>query len=403
MGYIATIFGTGAQARVLTWFLEHDKEVDEFRVAGRNMKKVEAIVKKYEKAVPYKADATKVDQIVEASKGADILINAVVPEYNTNVLKAAYEAKSHYIDMAFGPPYDNLEKELEYSNKFKDIDRVAITSTGLTPGTTNILAALAADELDEIDRIKIYDVDIADSDIAFSTWSPETFIADCLEKDTYVYDNGLKRVPPFSGYEEIEVPIFGRQPFWYHAHEEQVTLWRFIGKKVNKVEFKIGGPATEFVYNLYLNGLLSRDSIEYDGCKITPLDFYLKIVPRPPTEEELRKWIDEGLLRDAKEVAVTEVWGWRDEDYYHYKYTVIGPSIKDIIKKVPPANHSSYLVSGGCYLLVRMIADGMIRERGVIVPEQINRDARIRYVKDHSRVLDPSIEIRLEIEATLSK
>ena len=250
---------------------------------------------------------------------------------------------------------------------------------------------------------KIYDIDIADSDVAFSTWSPETFIADCLEKDTYVYDNGLKRVPPFSGYEEIEVPIFGRQPFWYHAHEEQVTLWRFIGKKVNKVEFKIGGPATEFVYNLYLNGLLNRDAIEYNGCKITPLDFYLKIVPRPPTEEELRKWIDEGLLRDAKEVVVTEVWGWRDGDYYHYKYTIIGPSIKDIIKKVPPANHSSYLVSGGCYLLVRMIADGMIRERGVIVPEQINRDARIRYVKDHSRVLDPSVEIRLEIEATLSK
>ena len=65
----------------------------------------------------------------------------MVPEYNINVLKAAYEAKPHYIDMAFGSPYDNLEKELKYSGKIKDIDRVAITSTGLTPGTTNILAA----------------------------------------------------------------------------------------------------------------------------------------------------------------------------------------------------------------------------------------------------------------------
>jgi len=293
--------------------------------------------------------------------------------------------------------------ELEYDERFKSKDLVAITSTGLTPGTTNILAALAADEMDEIDRIKIYDIDIADADVAFSTWSPETFIADCLEKDTYVYDNELKRVPPFTGYEEIEVPIFGKQPFWYHAHEEQVTLWRFIGKKVNKVEFKIGGPATEFVYNLYINGLLSREEVEINGFKIRPIDFFLKMVPKPPSEDELREWIKKGLLRDAREVAVTEVWGWREDDYHHYKFTVIGPSIIDIVKKVPPANHSSYLVSGGCYLLVKMIGNGFIRERGVIVPEQLNREVRLKYVKDHFKILDPSVTIRQEMETTLSK
>lgn len=403
MGFKATLFGTGAQARVLAWFLEHDNDVDEFRVVGRNPKKVEAVVKKYSKAIAYKADATEVDKIRDAAKGTDILINAIVPEYNLYILKAAYEAGVNYIDMAFGPPYENLERELEYYDKFRSKDLVAITSTGLTPGTTNILAALAADDMDEVDRIKIYDVDIADADVAFSTWSPETFIADCLEKDTYVYDGELKRVPPFTGYEEIEIPIFGKQPFWYHAHEEQVTLWRFLGKKVNKVEFKIGGPATEFVYNLYINGLLSREEVEFDGCKIKPLNFFLKIVPKPPTEEELRRWIESGLLRDAREVAVTEVWGWREGDYYHYKYVLIGPSILDIVKKVPPANHSSYLVSGGCYLLVKMIGNGYVKERGVIVPEQLDRQVRLDYIKNHSRILDPSVTIKLETEVILSK
>jgi len=111
LGFKVTLFGTGAQARVLAWFLEHDNKVDEFRLVGRNIEKVEAIVNKYSKAIAYKAGATEVDKIRNAAKGTDILINAIIPKYNLHVLKAAYEADVNYIDMAFGPPYENLEKE----------------------------------------------------------------------------------------------------------------------------------------------------------------------------------------------------------------------------------------------------------------------------------------------------
>ncbi len=403
MGFKVLVLGVGAQGRVLSYLFDKTDSVEELRLAGRRFEKVKRYAETLDRAIAYKADAYNIDEICNAAKGVDLIVNAVLPEHNLYVMKAALKVNANYIDMAFGPPYDNIDKELELGDEFKKRDLVAITSTGITPGTTNILAACAADELDKIDYIKIVDAEVVDSDVPISSWSPETFIADCIEYDTFVYEDGeLKRVKPFSGEEVINFPVIGPQKVYYHAHEEQVTLWRFIKKPIKKIEFKIGGPALEFLAQLYSLGLLSREPIEVKGVKIAPLDVYLALVPRPPTPEQLREYIEKNILRYAQEVTMVEVTGYRDNEFNRYTYYVYSPPIKEIISKVPPANHGSYLTSTGCYILSRMIGEGLISERGVIVPEALNREERVRYIKANMEWIDPHIKIELKVEKVLA-
>ncbi len=399
MGFKVLVMGTGAQGRVLAYLFDKDNDVDEIHWAGRRPHVVEEYCKKLEKAKPFKANATNVDEMVEAAKGVDVLINAVVPELNLYVLDAALKAGVHYIDMAFGPPYENLDKELEKSEDFKKKDLVAVTSAGLTPGTTNILAAYAADNMDSVELIKIVDAEWVDADIPISTWSPETFLADCL-MPAFLYDGELKQVPPFSEFEVIDFPEIGPQNVCHHAHEEVVTLWRFIGKPVKRVEFKIAG--VDLIYQLYKLGLLNKEKIKVGDVEVSPLDVYLSVVPRPPTPEQLKKWVEKGLLRDAKEVCLVKTTGYKGDQFLDYTFYTFSPPFKELLEKCPPANHSSYLVSTSAYILAKMIYNGDLKTKGVVVPEALTREEREVYIKMNGK-LDPPVRIEMTLKSDISK
>jgi|Deesub1362B_J571_1020462.scaffolds.fasta_scaffold00005_164 saccharopine dehydrogenase-like NADP-dependent oxidoreductase len=400
MGFKVLIIGLGAQGRVLSYLFDKTDDVEEVRIASRRYEVVKQYSRKLEKAVAYKVYADNIDQIKQAGKGVDLIVNAVIPKYNLYIMRAALDINANYIDMAFGPPYENIDYELRMDSDFRVKGLSAITSSGLTPGTTNILAALAADELESVHSIKIGDAEVVECDVPFSSWSPETFIADCLEEDTFVFDNGeLKRVPPFSGREIIKLPRIGPQPMYFHAHEEQVTLARFIGKGVRYVEFKIGGPALDFLAELYRVGLLSKNEVNLKGQKIRPIDLYLALAPKPPTPEELRSMISEGIMKSAQEVAYIIVEGEKQGIKHRYTYYVYSPDIHELMEKVPPANYSSYLVSTGCYILSLMQCRGEIEPLGVVVPERLTRKVRLEYLMANTH-LDPIVEIELRVDTT---
>ncbi|RLI44488.1 hypothetical protein DRO69_07275 [Candidatus Bathyarchaeota archaeon] len=394
MGYKILIVGCGAQGKAIADYLARLPEVDEIRVSDVNLNVCKNFVEwlKSDKVSAYKVDAGRVDEIASLAKDMDIVVNAVVPKFNLNILDAAFKAGTHYIDLAF--EYADFERELERSDKFKEIDRTALTGAGFAPGLTNIISACAVDNLDEVESIFIRDA----TRRPFSTWSPETLIDDWLTEPTIFKNGEFAKVSLFSGEEIFEFPApLGPQPVWYHAHEEPHMMGRFIGKGLKNVDFKMGGPDHIFIKQLWELGFLSDSPINVKSVEVVPRDVYLALVPKPPTLEELRDMAVRGILGKEEGSMIIRVIGKKDDVKVEHVYTIHSPTTLKLQEKWPICNSISYAVSSVSSLLVSFVCKGEIETRGVITPELLEPDVRGKLLAALAKQ-DPPIRVFERVE-----
>ena len=59
--------------------------------------------RKLEKARGIKPDANRIEDVIAATEGMDLLINGLPPDVNMNLMKAALRNKVNYQDMASFP------------------------------------------------------------------------------------------------------------------------------------------------------------------------------------------------------------------------------------------------------------------------------------------------------------
>jgi len=57
-----------------------------------------------DKVTAVKLDAGKVEDIKNAGRGADVIINPTLIQFNANVIQAAVENVAHYVDTTTGDP-----------------------------------------------------------------------------------------------------------------------------------------------------------------------------------------------------------------------------------------------------------------------------------------------------------
>jgi len=388
MNFKVLIVGCGAQGKVLSTYMARANEVDEVRLSDINLEacRKHADWLKNDKVCIHRLDASKVDEVSPLAKGVDVVVNAVIPRFNLSIMDAALKAGAHYIDMAFGPPYENLEKELERSEKFKDAGLTAITGSGSAPGITNILVAHVTDKLDRVNDIVIRLADVDEAKEPVSTWSPETLIADCVAEPVIFQDGKFKKVPPFSGEETYTFPdpAIGAQTLYYHVHEEPLMLGRFIGKGLKNVCVKMGGSGMMMIKALWEQGLLSDEPINIKGVNVAPRDVYLALTPPPITMEELQQKVKTGIIAEMYSVILVEVVGEKDGRVEHHILWTSGPKLRDIIKAMPVANSVSYVTGTGCWLLV-------------ITPELLEPASRRKFLDDLA-LQDPPIVIYEKVE-----
>jgi saccharopine dehydrogenase-like NADP-dependent oxidoreductase len=238
MNFKVLIVGCGAQGKVISTNMARAPEVQQIKLSDVSLEicKQHAVWLRSDKVSTHQIDASNTEGTVSLAKGVDVVVNAVIPEFNLSLMDAALKSGAHYVDLAFGPPYENLEKELERSSKFEDAGLTAITGHGTSPGLSNILAANAVDKLNRVESIFIRLCNIIKAKEPISTWSPRTMIEDCL-LEPLIFENGkFKSVPPFSG-EETYIfpdPAVGAQSVWYHMHEEPYMFGRTMKDKVLK-------------------------------------------------------------------------------------------------------------------------------------------------------------------------
>jgi len=391
MGFKALIVGCGAQGRVISTHMARAREVDEIRLSDVNLEVCKQHAKwlRSDKISVHKVDASNVEQVASLSKGVDVLINAVTSEYNLNIMDAALKSSVNYIDLAFGPPYENIDREFERNDKFKDRGLTAITGAGTAPGLTNVLAACAVDQLDSVNDIFIRLYNSLEAKEPISSWSPRTMIEDCMLKPV-IFENGtFKEVPPFSGEETYMFPEpIGAQTVWFHMHEEPHMLGRTMKNKgLKNCNTKMGALAG--IKSLFDRGLLSDKPVAIRGVNVAPWEVVAASLPPPPTLEELKQKMEAGIIIDSRAVVVVDVRGIKDNKEQRIVLWAFYPSIKEVVKTFPVATHTSYMAGTNGALLAMMLGRGEIKNTGVITPELLEQEVRHKYLAELAKQKPP--------------
>ncbi len=391
------IVGAGEQGYVLTWNLVKHPRVTEVIVADFDEPKAQEVVERVGggKATAAKADARDVEQIAGLADGAELLINAVIPEWDEPLMKAALKARCHYQDMATrtegGTVDDGLLMQMGMDEDFKAIDKTALIHCGMTPGVTNTLAAIGYEELDRCEEIRIKGGGVFKSEVPLQVWSQETYYIDSQTPTLYFDEGDFKRAEPFGGWEYYDFPApVGRTPVTLHEHEECSTLPRFLpasygDKGLKHLEFKLGGveEGLKKAKTIVDLGFASPELVEVKGVTIRPIDLLVKLLPPTTPRDVIQKMAEEGRIIDEGVYAI-ELWRTAGE-LPAESFFVFPPNIQWVNERLPGANRVSYGTSTPAAIHAEFLLDGKITERGIVPPEAVSREARLKYVEELKR------------------
>ncbi len=306
-----------------------------------------------------KVDLTNHRDLVAAIKDFEILINAAWYEYNVDVMKAAIEARVHYLDM--GGLFHVTRKQMELGDTAKQAGITGVLGAGESPGITNVMCESSRQELDSVEDVRIRvggreETASKSSRLVFPFAVPTVF--DEYSKTPIMFlDGKFREVEPLSGEEEVHFPDpVGRQTCHYSIHSEIATLPLNI-TGVRNVDFKLG--ISENLYRaikpLLDAGLASADQIDFKGQKISPREFAIALLNAHASDEEPSRYV----------AVRTEVTGTKKGRKVCQIHELVGrPSERMGVK-----NATALLTGIGASITAQLIITREIQEIGVMAPE----------------------------------
>jgi Saccharopine dehydrogenase NADP binding domain len=251
-------------------------------------------------------NARNLRAIVRAGKGCDIIVNAAASVFNERVLRAALRLRAHYVDLSSHLTRNPLRPEqLQYDKRFKQKNRAALINTGAAPGLTNLLVKRAAEQLDEVNSVRIYLYESSESADPISQWSPEVAYDEAISNPRVYRDGKFKIAKRFSELERFRFPDpIGSARVVLAAQDEVATLPYLI--PMRDLEVKIGGNEFDRLRRLHKQGKLSRSR------GISRRNF-----PETSSPRAIAALIRRGILQNARFAASVLVRGlkrYRNED-----------------------------------------------------------------------------------------
>ena len=354
------VVGLGAVGSVIAQVLLEVKAIESVTMADKNTAHALEIAKlSPSKTRVEKIDANNKEELEAVIEGKDAVINAGHPRFNHQMMDLSLAKGANYVDLAG----NGLSEQLAQDKAWKEAELLAVPGLGEDPGLSNIYARYAADRLTTIEEIRVRDGENSSSSKYefMLLFSPEVFFSEILDSPRTFVDGKRVSSPPLSGKEVYEFPEpIGAQPVYFVDHEEVMTLPEYIGKGVNYVDFKLA-LSDEFVAILHTMkklGLLESKPVEIRGSKVAPIELLNSVIPTPVSVSKTVK---------GNTGIVVEVKGKRGNVDVEYKLSTMA-SHEGSYKRLHE-NGTSFLTGVVPAVFVRMLAEGKIKQKGVIPPE----------------------------------
>lgn len=286
--HLVVLGGGGAMGRITVRTLAEDTRVSRITVADVNLAAAERTISWLEQGQD-KAHAAECDvrdeyATTEMLRGAAAVLNATDYPYNLHVMRTALVARVSYADL--GGLFHMTRRQYELDAAYREAGITAVLGIGSTPGITNLLARVAVDRLDSVERldVRIGSGDFRPANAPFATpYSIRTILDECTLQPVVYVDGDWHTVRPMSGQEQIDFPLpVGSASAMYTLHSE-VALFpvSFRDHGLRHASFKIAFPPA-FLSQLKLLvdiGLASadpipvRDSVQGTALCVAPREF----------------------------------------------------------------------------------------------------------------------------------
>lgn len=380
------IIGAGAQGNVIAGVLAAAEDVAAIILADIDQDRADEVARYLgsPKVHPQALDASDIATLEDliTSEGFDLVVNATLPVLVRPILAACAAAGVDYLDMASnemlipstGETVQDrfLVEQFEFDAAFRAAGRRALILAGGDAGLVNIMARHAADQLDTIDYIGIKDYGVVEADEPVALWSLQTYLEDCAEPAVYWEDGEYHYAPIFSGAEEyyFPPPLDRHGIVYYHAHEEPVTLPRFIGKPVRYCDFKLGDPDSG-TWRFIIKGLGMMDTEPITDGGPSPRQVLFAKIPATLSPSRCIAMVEEGRLMSRLQLAV-DVEGTRRGRPVHFKMWTDSPNVVGACSRIPGTNDVSWITSVPASILSLMLLRGQIGHVGVFPCEVLD-------------------------------
>ncbi|RNB87195.1 saccharopine dehydrogenase [Brevibacillus fluminis] len=297
---------------------------------------------------------------VEQMRGYDIVMDGTTITLNGLSTACIAEAGCHGINL------NGFGEEDASDEVFRRNGKTCVPGFGMTPGVTQMMAMHAANQLDEIDEIRV----------SHGAFRPIAFSKSIAETTTYEYDPDLPgrvvyengafiQVAPFARPREIQLPApYGLTTQYIIPHAETKTLAQALAhKNVKLIEVRGTWPTKnmQLVRAMYDWGFMRNDKIMVNGAEVGILDCIAQ------------------YLYNSKEGKETELYGYS----LHVEVTgkKEGRSFMHTLTHTHPASDGSvpgweklraYTRNVGIPMAIAawQLANGAVKKSGVITPEE---------------------------------
>jgi lysine 6-dehydrogenase len=314
-------------------------------------------------------DITDEEQLQKLLSEFDIGIGALPHGLAERAVLAAVESKIDFVDLIYSWRYEDGSA---IDGKAKKNGVTIIPACGLAPGLTNILAKNAADQLEEVDEVKIAVGGIPEVPKPPLNYRIVFAIESVLEeyvRDAVVVRDGKKTImPALSGLEEMNFPSLPDQKFEAFITDGLSTLPETLKKAKNMEEKTIRwkGHAEDIALLIDL-GLFSERPISLgrSGSRVAPRTLTSMLLERKLAMHQGDK--DMTLLRvDVKGRKRRGDKTTRTREY-------------ELVDKYDASTQTTSMARTTgypCSTVAQMILEGKITETGFIPPELAIRDDR---------------------------
>jgi lysine 6-dehydrogenase len=227
------------------------------------------------------ADVRDLDSTIRIVRGHDVLLNCVNYYFNATIMQAALQARVPYTDL--GGLYHGSQKQFELDREFTKQGVTAILGMGSTPGITNVMAGVLAEQMDEIHElhVRVGCFDQTASGPLPVPYALDTVLDEFAMEPMIFRDGKSEPVPPMSGMESIEFPApVGKMNAIYTLHSE-VAMFPRSFSTLREASFKVAFPEdfTNKVKFLVELGFASREKIVRD---VSPREMLLAVTAKQP-------------------------------------------------------------------------------------------------------------------------
>ena len=283
---IVVLGGAGMMGCIAVQDLARSEAVDEVVIADLSPERAQQVTDYIAspKLSWVRADVRDHEALVEILRSADACLNATVYYFNLEIMGACLEAGTHYTDL--GGLFHTTRKQLELHEQFRAAGISAVLGVGSAPGVPNVQSRYAADRLDTVEYIRIYDgIKPPPPDVVAFSYAVPTIIEELTEPPMVYRDGEFLACEPLSEFEDYWfTPPLGLLPMHLSLHSEVATLpVSFKDKGLRECFFKINywGMAPETVEKVKVLadfGFAGREPVRVGEVSVAPRDLMVSIM-----------------------------------------------------------------------------------------------------------------------------